>query len=425
MTLDLSRRTVVASVPALLAGAVLPGHLPRPDSVKAVRPQATGSPTRFSIDMPKATLREIEERVRTAKFPITSKGARWRYGVDEAWFKSLVAYWRRGYDWKRVEAKLNKTPQYLVSIGGRDLHYAHLAPRGGTVRNPPILLLHGWPYSYATMLPLAERLAGNGYEVVVPSQPGSVFSESIDDQVRGLRSISRHIGLLMTEVLGHERYLIHAGDQGAVIADWLSIDTPHNIVGLHTNLVAVRQAGAPFGSGQTGVPDPTPEELAYAQTEVELLDREFAYFRLQLTRPETIAYALTDSPVGLAAYVLDKWQKWTDTRQRPFEAIYSRDRLLTEVMLYALTDTIATSIWPYTGFGLEGLELEPGQKIGVPFGYSSFPDPITPRMPKHYAQRSRSDIRLWREHDNGGHFAVLEQTDALAADIITFTGLTT
>jgi pimeloyl-ACP methyl ester carboxylesterase len=234
--------------------------------------------------------------VRTATLPTTSKGAGWRYGVDGTWFKELIAYWQRVYNWKKIEAKLNRTPRYLVSIEGRALHYAHLTPRRGAPRKPPILLLHGWPYSFATMLPLAGQLADSGYEVVVPSLPGSVFSEPVDNQVRGLRSISRRIGQLMTEVLGHERFLIHGGDHGAVVADWLGIDTPDNIIGLHTNLIAVRQAGAPFGSGQTGVPDPTPEEVAYVETELDLLDREFAYFRLQLTRPETIAYALSVFP---------------------------------------------------------------------------------------------------------------------------------
>jgi pimeloyl-ACP methyl ester carboxylesterase len=285
------------------------------------------------------------------------------------------------------------------------------------------VLLHGWPYSFATMLPLAERLTSAGFEVVVPSLPGYVFSQPPDDQVRGLRFISHRIDLLMTEVLGHGRYLLHGGDHGAVIADWLSIDTPEHVVGVHTNMIALRHAGGEYGSGQTAVPDPTPEETAYVQTEVAGMDRESAYFRLQFTRPETVAYALTDSPVGWAAYMLDKWQKWTDTRERPFGAIYDRDRLLTEVMLYLVTDTVATSIWPYAGFAGESLGLGPGQILSVPFAYSSFADPLLPRMPRRFIERSRSDIRLWREHENGGHFPMLEATDALASDIVAFADL--
>jgi microsomal epoxide hydrolase len=150
------------------------------------------------------------------------------------------------------------------------------------------------------------------------------------------------------------------------------------------------------------------------------MERESAYFHLQFTRPETLAYALTDSPVGFAAYVLDKWQKWTDTRQRPFEAIYTADRLLTEVMIFLVTDSAATSLWPYAGFATEPFGLAPGQRITVPFGHSSFPDPLMPPMPRHFVERSRSDIRLWRVHDHGGHFPMLEQTEVLAADITAF-----
>jgi microsomal epoxide hydrolase len=121
--------------------------------------------------------------------------------------------------------------------------------------------------------------------------------------------------------------------------------------------------------------------------------------------------------------MLDKWQKWSDERERPFDAIYGRDRLLTEVMLYLVTDSVATSMWPYAGFALEPFGLEPGQMVGVPFAHSSFPDPLMPRMPRRFAERSRCVIRLWREHERGGHFPMLEQTDVLAADILDFANL--
>jgi pimeloyl-ACP methyl ester carboxylesterase len=379
--------------------------------------------SRFSIRVTDATLARLTDRVRSARFPKTSKGAGWRYGVDALWFKELIDYWSDGFDWRSAEERLNRTEQFLVPIDGRDVHLARLVPKISGSKRPPLLLLHGWPYSFATMLPLAETLASDGFEVIVPSLPGFAFSAAPDDQVRGLRFISRRIDRLMTEALGHSRYLVHGGDHGAVVADWLAIDTPDHLIGIHANMIAFRHAGANYGSGQTGVSDATPEEMAYVKAEVENMDRESAYFRLQLTRPETVTYALTDSPVGWAAYMLDKWQKWTDTREQPFQSIYHRDRLLTEVMLFVVTDSAATSIWPYAGFATEPFGLEPGQKIAVPFGYSSFADPLLPRIPKHFVQRSRTDIRLWREHDRGGHFPMLEETEALAHDIVAFAEL--
>jgi pimeloyl-ACP methyl ester carboxylesterase len=413
-----TRRAVLRSASLTAVGSLVAGTLGRPVLAQSLA-AAREIPEPFKIRVPEAVLGRIEQRVKTAHWPKLSQGAGWRYGVDADWFAKLVSYWRDTYDWRSAEASLNRTPQYLVNIGGRNLHYARLAPAGGHSAHPP-LLLHGWPYTFAAMLPLAEKLAGNGYEVIVPSLPGFAFSEAPDDQIRGLRFISRRIDRLMTDVLGHRRYVIHGGDFGAVVADWIAIDTPDHVAGIHAHMIAFRHAGAEYGSGQTGVADPTPEEVAYVKAEVEHMDRESAYFRLQSTRPETIAYALSDSPVGWAAYMLDKWQKWTDTRARGVDAIYGPSRLLTEVMLFLVTDTVATSIWPYAGFATEPFGLQPGQKIAVPFGYSSFPDPLLPKMPRHFVERSRTNIKLWREHDKGGHLPMLEQTDVLAADLRDF-----
>jgi pimeloyl-ACP methyl ester carboxylesterase len=414
-----TRRSVLAFSSLALPGALLTEAPMNPvfaQSSAAAPPQ----PVPFKIDIPDAVLARVRQRIANLQWPQASRGAGWRYGVDADWFKRLVSYWRDTYDWRAAEAALNRTPQYLVDIDGRKVHFARLAPPSGQAAGPPLLLLHGWPYTFAAMLPLAEKLAHDGFEVVVPSLPGYAFSEAPDKEIRGLRFISRRIDRLMTEALGHRRYLIHGGDFGAVVADWIAIDTPDHVAGIHAHMIAFRHAGAEYGSGQTGVVDATPEEAAYAKAEVENMARESAYFRLQFTRPETITYALTDSPVGWAAYMLDKWQKWTDTRDRGIDAIYGLDRLLTEVMLFAVTDTVATSIWPYAGFATEPFGLQPGQKIAVPFGYSSFPDPLLPRMPRRFVERSRTKITLWREHDKGGHLPMLEQTDVLANDLRDF-----
>jgi pimeloyl-ACP methyl ester carboxylesterase len=377
--------------------------------------------SRFQITISDSKLRQIRLRVSDAEMPARSRGAGWRYGVDQSWFKGLVDYWAADFDWRNAEAQLNQFTHFRVDVSGRAVHFVRLSPPGGSQAKPiPLMLLHGWPYTFATMLPLAERVAAAGFEVIVPSLPGVAFSEAPDDQIRGLRFISKRLDDLMVQVLGHSRYLIHGGDHGAVVADWIALDQPGHVAGIHANMIAFRHAGAGYGSGQTGVSDPRPEETAYAKAEVENMDRESAYFRLQLTRPETITYALSDSPVGWAAYMLDKWQKWTDTRNKPFESIYGRDRLLTEVMLFLVTESVATSIWPYAGFALEPFGLEPGQTIKVPFGYSSFNDPLLPRIPRSFVERSRTDIRFWREHEDGGHFPMLEQTQALADDLVAF-----
>lgn len=398
---------------------------PQPGATAAAARLSRTSPMRIAV--PQRRLDDILRRVREARWPRTIAGEGWRYGVDAAWFRSLAAYWLRGYDWRAREAALNRWGHRTTEMDGRRLHFVRLAGSGGA-RKPPFLLLHGWPYSFASLLPLAERLARpesfggdreSGFDVVIPSLPGFAFSDAPADAPRGLRFIAGLMHRLMTEVLGYPRYIAHGGDFGAVIADTLALERPDAVSGIHLHMLAWRHAGAAFGSGETGVSDPTVAETTFARDEVANMDRESAYFRLQLTRPETIAYAMADSPLGQAAYMLDKWQKWSDPA-RPFEQTYARDSLLDEVMLYLATDSFATSIWPYAGFALEPFGLEPGQSVSVPTGYSMFDDPLLPRPPRSFAARSHSRILQWRDHRGGGHFPFLAVPDVLAADIRDF-----
>lgn len=375
-------------------------------------------PIPYQIAVSKQTLDRIEERIKSVRMPPTSAGARWKYGLDADWFRKVLAYWVNGFDWTHAEQDLNRTPQYTLQVSTTPIHFAWIKPKKRSTLLP-FLLLHGWPYTFATMLPLANNLAEAGFEVIVPSLPGYDFSPALDNEVRGLRFIGTRIAALM-EMLGFDEYIVHGGDHGAVIADWLAIDVPARVAGIHANTIGFRHHGAEFGNGQTGAADSTEEENAYVKAEVEHMDRESAYFRLQATRPETITYALTDSPVGWAAYMLDKWQKWTAGGPEAIEKAYSQDHLLTEVMIYLVTDTVATGIWPYAGFALEPFGLQPGQMLEQPFAYSSFDDPLLPRMPRRFVERSRPHIKLWREHASGGHFPMLTATGTLAKDAIDF-----
>jgi pimeloyl-ACP methyl ester carboxylesterase len=418
--MDMDRRAfAAATASSLLAlGTSVAAQSPETQSPEK-RMQNNATP--FKVDVPDETLSYLVSRVRNPLLPHLSEGAGWKYGVDREWFAQLVTYWGRGFDWRKAERTLNKHEHFRVDIEGRKVHFVRIAAQPGTTVMPlPIVLLHGWPYTFATMIPLGERLAAAGVQVVIPSLPGTAFSDAPDDQIRGLRFVSRRIDRLLKEVLGYPRYILHGGDHGAVVADWLAIDSANSVAGIHANMIAFRHAGAEYGSGQTGVPDAAPEEIEYVKAEVARMEKESAYFKLQNTRPETITYSLSDSPVGWAAYMLDKWQKWTDTKKRPFDQVYDRDRLLTEVMLFLVTNSVATSIWPYAGFALEPFGLQPGQTIDVPFGFSSFDDPLLPRIPRSFVARSRKDIRLWKEHPDGGHFPMLEQTEVLSNDIIEF-----
>lgn len=368
---------------------------------------AQGSPgaSPFRVEIADDTLDWIAARVRGPRLPTLAQGTGRTYGVDADWFAGMMAYWRDGYDWRAQEHAINALPQFMTTVLGKRLHFVHRRSPNPAAR--PLLLLHGWPYSFWTFSEVIEPLARD-FHVVVPSLPGFVFSEPIDDRPRGLRAISRHLHLLMTQMLGYDRYFVQSSDLGAVIADWLALDVPQSLRGEQTNLLALRHAGAEYGKGTTGLARPTAAEARFVADEKRNFDKESAYFMLQATRPETLAYALEDSPVGMAAYLLDKWQKWTDTRMRSLEQIYGRDRLLTEVMLYLATGRFATSLWPYAGFAQEPFSIPQGRTIDVPVGFSAYPDPLNHPPPREFAAHSRTHIVQWEVAERGGHFPALE-----------------
>ena len=386
-------------------------------SAGAQSPVLAANAAPFRVNVAQERLDEILTRVRTARWPQTAKGAGWTYGVDADWFRQLVNYWGFQYDWRAQEAAINRLPQFNATVMGKRLHFVHQPSSRSSAR--PLLLLHGWPYSFYSFSKLLPLL-GDEFHVVVPSLPGSVFSEPAADTPRGLRHISKHIHTLMVDVLGYPRYFVSGGDHGAVVADWLAMDQPQALLGEHGNLAAFRHEGAEYGSGETGVDDATAEEIAYVKKEQEIKKKEQAYFEVHFTRPETIAYAMADSPVGLAAYLLDKWQKWTDTRRKPLEDVYGRDRLITEVMLYIVSDQFLSSTWAYTGFALEPFAISKGKKIDVPFGYAGFPDPLNGPPPRSLIERSRSKILQWDVFERGGHFPFLEEPEVYADSLRRF-----
>lgn len=400
----------------LLAGALTPIALGVP-SIAAAQSSA-----RFQVKIEQAVLDRIFARVRDAHMPVTAAATNWRYGVDAEWFRTLVAYWRDGYDWRAQERAINELPQFTASVKGRQLHFVH--KRSSNPRARALLLLHGWPYSFWSFSEVIEPLSRD-FHVVVPSIPGFAFSEAPANAPRGLRLISGHIHSLMADTLGYASYIAQGSDHGAVIADWLALDLPEALLGEHTNLIALRHKGAGYASGETGLANPSAAEARFVADEQATFRQESAYFELQRTRPETIAFAMADSPVGMAAYILDKWQKWSDTRARNLEQIYGRDRLLTEVMLYLVTDSFATSLWPYAGFALEPFSIPVGRTVDVPFGFSGHPDPLNEPPPREFIAHGRTRIIQWEVASDGGHFPFLENPGRFVASVQRFSEMLT
>lgn len=380
--------------------------------------------TSFRVDVPQAKLDRIRQQVQLYEWHTAPATGGWRYGADQEYMKRLTAHWLNEYDWREAEREINRFQHFTVDIDGERMHFIYEI--GSGKNSTPLLLLHGWPYSFHSFLniiePLAhpERSGGNaddGYDVIVPSLPGFVFSEAPPNPIGG-RGMARRFQRLMTDVLGYERYVVQGGDIGAVTGDWLALDYPQSISGLHETLLGLRHEGADFGSGETGSGQATAAEREFVRREKENVARGGAYSMVQRTRPETLSFAVNGSPVGAAAWIIEKYYFWADKRERAFEQIFLTDDLLTNVMLYLVTDSFNTAVWSYASDEPSAVPF--GKRIEVPVGFAAFPDPYSLPPPRSFAARTRSNIMQWTEMPRGGHFPFQEQPQLFVEDVRKF-----
>jgi microsomal epoxide hydrolase len=377
----------------------------------------TATPRPFTIHVDDSVLSDLRTRLERVRWPDEVPTSNWRYGTDLAYMKELVAYWRERYDWRVHEARLNRLRQFMVPVHGLDLHFIH--EPGVGPRPLPLLLSHGWPGSIVEFEALIPRLTdparfggdpADAFAVVAPSLPGYAFSFRPNQPRFGVVEIADVFAALMTDVLGYRRFGAQGGDWGAFITSRLGVVHPDRLLGIHLNLLTVRRDLAPPA-------EPTTEEKAYAQQLQHWLREETGYQSIQGTKPQTLAYGLTDSPVGLAAWIVEKFRTWSDCGGE-VERRFSKDTLLTNIMLYWITGAINSSFWPYYARNHQGWPLPEGQLITVPTAYAAFPREIL-SPPRPWAERVYN-IRRWTEMKAGGHFAALEEPDALAADIRAF-----
>jgi pimeloyl-ACP methyl ester carboxylesterase len=375
-------------------------------------------PRRFEIAVPEAQLEDLQRRLRQTRWPDEVPGASWALGTEPRYLRELVGYWTDGYDWRRQEASLNGFPHYKASIDGIELHFIHAQGEGAAP--VPLLLTHGWPgsfYEFHKLIPLLTRPSlfggdpADAFSVVVPSMPGHGFSFS-DNQPRfGLPEIADALACLMTTVLGYPRFAAHGHDWGAFVSTRLGYAHAASLLGIHITLLAIpRQARA-------GGPRDA-DEARYQRQLAHWLAEETGYSAIMGTRPQTLAYALADSPVGLAAWIVEKFRGWSDCGG-DVDGHFGRDVLLTNIMLYWLTGTINASFWPYYA-RLHGPWIVPeGEKVMVPTGYAEHPREIlTP--PRSLAEGLYGNIQRWTRMPRGGHFAALETPEALAEEIRAF-----
>lgn len=381
-------------------------------------------PVPFTIDVPQAKLDEIRRRVERYPWDTLPDLGDWRFGPPAGFMRRVAEHWPDRYDWRAAERELNRFPSYKAEVDGIDLHVVH--ERGSGERGVAVVLIHGWPSAvydfYDLIEPLAhpERFGGrveDGVDVVVPSVAGYGWSGRPAGP-QGRRQEAGQIHKLVTEALGYDRYVAAGGDFGAMIAGWLALDHPKAVTGIHVTAPNLRPAGG--GWFTTEPPDDfSQEEKEYLLWELGYLQPRMAYANIQGASPQTLAYAEGDSPVGQAAWLLEKFQRWTDESGRPPDEIFGLDRLLTAVMIYLGTDSFGSSLWAYPGVYLDPPTLEPGQRIEVPVGLVACKDPLVPVPPRSFVERVYNIVR-WTDMPEAGHFAAFQQPERVREDLQEF-----
>jgi pimeloyl-ACP methyl ester carboxylesterase len=375
-------------------------------------------PTPFHLHIPDETLQDLRQRLTRVRWPDEPPGTPWSTGSSVAYMQDLVAYWRDGFDWRAQEAALNRFQQFKVPLGGIELHFIH---EPGLGPNPmPLLLTHGWPGSvveFHKILPMLtdpERFGADpadAFTVVAPSLPGYTLSFAPGQKRFGVEAIAETCADLMTDVLGYRRFAAQGGDWGAFVTSRLGYQFAERLIGIHVNLLAVRR-------DPKMLENPTAEEKLFLGQLNHFLKEETGYQWIQGTKPTTLAFGLTDSPAGLAAWIVEKFRSWSDN-DGDIESAISRDEMLTNIMLYWATGAIGSSFWPYYARMHGPWPIPEGARIAVPTGYAQFPREIL-RPPRSVAERSYGNIQRWTEMEKGGHFAALEQPEALAREIREF-----
>lgn len=376
------------------------------------------NPRPFQLHVPEAVLDDLRVRLARARLPDEPPLEPWSTGTSVAYLHGLLEYWRDGFDWRAQEAMLNGFRQFTVPLAGIDLHFIHEEGKGPEPM--PLLLSHGWPGSvleFHKVLPMLTdpaRFGGDpadAFSVVAPSLPGYVCSFKPGQPRFGLVEIAEVFAALMSDVLGYQRFGAQGGDWGAFITTRLGYAFAERLIGIHLNLLPVRR-------DPKMVANPTPEEKVFLGELAHFLKEETGYQWIQGTKPTTLAFALTDSPAGLAAWLVEKFRSWTDCDGNPENAL-TRDEMLADIMLYWASGAIGSSFWPYYARMHGPWPVPEGKTVDVPTGYVEFPKEIL-RPPRSVAERMYSDIRRWTVMPKGGHFAALEQPEALVREIREF-----
>lgn len=367
----------------------------------------------FEVEWSSAEVARVQERVAATRLPAAPPGSGWSYGCDAAFLRRVQQYWAHDYDWRAALAQLNRHPQFIATVDGHAVHYLHI--RGEGTERRPLLITHGWPGSQVEFWDVIEPLAfpsrfggraDDAFDLVLPSLPGYGYSGPLAQPI-GQRDTARLLNTLMTEVLGYPRYLAQGGDWGAIVTSWLGLDHGAHVRAIHLNLLAFRHAEPPRDEA----------EGQWMQAATAAAQSLGPYAALQRVRPQSLAWAAADNPLGQAAWILERFHDWSDRRARPFEALFPLDRLITNAMLYVMTDSFASSLWTYAALVADGMTVLPaGTRCETPTAYTNYADPVVPAPPRSRAERTYR-IERWVQAPAGGHFAAMENPVFFVDDI--------
>ena len=371
----------------------------------------------FKVEISNEILQNINSKVKNYEWHEMPDDGGWDYGTNLDYMKEFTEYWSSKFDWKKTEEKINKFRNFKTNIDGIDIHFIH---EKGSGSNPkPLLLNHGWPGSIVEFLDIIDQLAhpenygGNiedSFDVIVPSLPGYGFSGRPSRPI-GPRKMASIFNSLMTNSLSYEKYISQGGDFGGTICTWLAYDFPESLLGIHINILITRHPDGPQ----------TKEEIEW-QERFKVEQRiEDGYRTQQSTKPQTLSYAMMDSPVGVAAWMIEKMRGWSDIKDGNIESVYSKDILLSNIMIYLVTKTFNTSTWIYYGRREEGGRSLPKDRLPlkIPTAIAKFPKEYLEWAPRSYVERIYN-VKQWTNMPAGGHFAALEKPDLLIKDIREF-----
>jgi pimeloyl-ACP methyl ester carboxylesterase len=379
--------------------------------------------TQFHIDIPESSLNDLQDRLRHTRWPDELSNSGWDYGTNLAYVRELTQYWQNDYNWRNNERRLNEWPHYKVIIDGQEIHFIHIKSYAPNAL--PILLTHGWPDSFLRFENLIPRLitpeayggnASDAFNVVIPSLPGFTFSAPASTD-GSLFNVHNLWAKLMVDVLGYNKFVAHGGDWGSIITEHLARSHSKHVAAIHLTDV-------PFLHNFQKPNDLTEAEKKFLEEGEQYQMKENAYAMLQGTRPNTLGAGLNDSPVGLAAWILEKFYTWSDCDGN-IESRFTKDQLLTNISLYWHTQTVPSSFTFYYDTLHANAFTWIGEKVKAWTGASDVPAAFAifgnenGRPPREWAERF-FNVQRWTSLSQGGHFAALEEPKALANDFIEF-----